>query len=48
MLNIVQTKVAAAQFKNCIKKKTIGASDTQNDANIELVSIGQRNMQKVC
>ena len=28
--------------------KTIVASDTQNDVNIDLVSIGQRNMQNVC
>ena len=44
----VSDKGICCLVKKLHLNKTIAASDTQNDANIELVSIGQRNMQKVC
>ena len=44
----VSDKGSGCSVKKLHPSKTIAASDTQNDANIELVSIGQRNMQKAC
>ena len=44
----VLDKGSCCSIKKLHPNKTIVASYTQNDANIELVSIGQRNMQKVC
>ena len=44
----VSDKGSCCSVKKLHPNKTIAAFDTQNDANIELVSIGQRNMQKVC
>ena len=44
----VSNKGSCCSVKKLHPNKTIAAFDTQNDANIELVSIGQRSMQKVC
>ena len=44
----VSDKGSCCSVKKLHPNKTIAAFDTQNDANIELVSIEQRNMQKVC
>ena len=44
----VLDKGSCCSVKKLHPNKTIAAFDTQNDANIELVSIAQRNMQKVC